>query len=90
MLRPGGRRRTTVFGLFVVIVYLGPIYVLELVSLLVRSVPGFGWVPLVVQVLEPLLCFAYYCAVMTVASIDYRLRAEGTDLHAAIEAPVPA
>jgi hypothetical protein len=51
---------------------------------------GLWWLTVPGWFVVSLLASASTMGLATVAAIDYRLRAEGTDLHAALEMPVPA
>jgi hypothetical protein len=51
---------------------------------------GLWWLTLPGTLLASLIGTGFGMGLSTIAAIDYRLRAEGTDLHAALEMPAPA
>ncbi len=82
--------RTWLLGLAVTLAYLGPFVVIESATGLVVKVPGWAWVSAVSTFVEYATAFVFFNAVLAVASVDYRVRQEGFDLEAALDAPQPA
>jgi len=89
VFRPGQQRRATALGAAVGLIYLAPVLVIEAAGSALATLPGLHWVPVVAAPLELMLGLSLLSATMTVAAIDYRLRSEGTDLRAALDAPAP-
>jgi hypothetical protein len=64
--------------------------VLQVIRQLTMMQPGLRWSFALSPVLSAFTGTLFFTAVITVAAIDYRLRREGTDLEAALEAAAPA
>jgi hypothetical protein len=79
-----GIRRSWLLGAALLVGSVGPTIAIELVSAQVANVPRFEWARFVDPLLSSLVEGAFGTALATVAAIDLRLRAEGTDLQSSL------
>lgn len=69
---------------------LGPVFVLDSAIEMLAKLPGLRWTPGAAALVETMTAFVFFNAVLAVASIDYRVRQEGLDLEAVLDAQQPA
>ncbi|HEY4440501.1 MAG TPA: hypothetical protein VGN14_08585 [Candidatus Elarobacter sp.] len=81
-----GRARSSLLAAAIGAAYLGPLYVIGAVGVLLGQLK-LPWLAVAVSLIATLLSLVVFNALMTLASLDYRMRTEGTDLLAAIETP---
>jgi hypothetical protein len=87
----GGYVRTWLLGAAMLLAMFAPSIVIDAVSEQSAAVLGaLWWLTLPLTPVSVLIGTGLGVGLSTVAAIDYRLRAEGTDLHAALEMPAPA
>jgi hypothetical protein len=87
----GGFARTWLLGAAVIVAVFTPAIAVDAgLKRLATALGGLWWVTLPGTSLASLIGSGFGMGLSTVAAIDYRLRAEGTDLHAALEMPAPA
>jgi hypothetical protein len=86
----GETRRTVWLAYATAIAYFAPQFVVASAALFVAMMPGLQWVLLVVPPLNALTGVLFGAAICTVAAVDYRMRHEGADLEAVLDAAEPA
>lgn len=85
-----GWRRTYLLAMAVLMAYLAPRAIVTATLAAVAVLTRQAWLMLLAPAFVTLLAFVFVSAVVTVAALDYRLRAEGDDLEAALDAPAAA
>jgi hypothetical protein len=88
--RRGGFARASLLGAAILAAVLIPVQLLDGGLAQLAHLPGWWWIPIPGVVLEGMIGTAFGSAVVTVVAIDYRVRAQGTDLHAALDLPAPS
>jgi hypothetical protein len=87
----GGFARTWLLGAAVLFAVCTPAIAVDAgLKQLATVLGGLWWLTLPGTLLASLIGTGFGMGLSTIAAIDYRLRAEGTDLHAALEMPAPA
>jgi hypothetical protein len=87
----GGFARTWLLGAAVLFAVCTPAIAVDAgLKQLATVLGGLWWLTLPGTLLASLIGTGFGMGLSTIAAVDYRLRAEGTDLHAALEMPAPA
>jgi hypothetical protein len=86
----GAAGRTAWLAYAVAIAYFAPQLVVTSAAQFLAVIPGFRWVVLIMPPLNALTGLLFAAAVCTVAAVDYRVRHEGADLEAVLDAAEPA
>ncbi|HEX3550072.1 MAG TPA: hypothetical protein VHT53_06825 [Candidatus Elarobacter sp.] len=89
-LPPGGRVRTALLGYAAVLCYFVPQLVVGTVAEMAAAATAQGWIRVIAVPVELITGLIFFIALTTVAAIDYRVRSEGVDLEAALDAREPA
>jgi hypothetical protein len=82
------RRRTYLLALAVMIAYLAPRAIVTGTLAWVAVLTQQRWLLMLTPALVTLFAFVFVSAIVTVAALDYRVRAEGDDLEAVLDAAV--
>jgi hypothetical protein len=87
----GGYARTWLLGASIAVAVETPAIALSVVlEQVAKMLGGLWWLAFPGVFVALMITTAFGSGLSTIAAIDYRLRAEGTDLHAALEMPAPA
>ncbi len=87
----GGYVRTWLLGAAMVVAVETPAIAISIaLDQVAKVLGGLWWLALPGMFVALMITTAVGSGLSTIAAIDYRLRAEGTDLQAALEMPVPA
>jgi hypothetical protein len=90
-VRDAGTRRGALLAGAAIAAQFIPTFVIDsAVRQLFVMEPGLRWTPALGAVLDAFTGTLFFTAVITVAAIDYRVRSEGIDLEAALEAVASA
>jgi hypothetical protein len=84
------RVRTAKLAFAAVLCYFAPQFVIEAASALLVDLTKQRWIAVLAPPLEMITGLVFFAAVVTVAAIDYRVRKEGADLDAVLDATEPA
>lgn len=81
----GARARTAKLSFAAILTYAGPNYIISGLLAYASLATGRTWLIVLASPLALATAFVFFTAVVTIAGIDYRVRAEGVDLEAALD-----
>lgn len=87
---PAARRRSALLAYAIVLAYSAPAFVIGAAFAFLALAMRQPWLTVLVYPVATTVSFGFFAAVVTVAANDYRVRREGADLDAVLDAPLPA